>query len=104
MLTCYLGRGGGYLNYALVYPDPDKEIVALMGSTGEVGVAAVCMASDRFRSNPRVLEHMGLDLQQIVPAVIDVEVKPVAVLHWDSNRASMEDMLMLSYPPKKIGQ
>lgn len=96
LLTCYLGRGGGYLNYALVYPDPDKKIVALMGGTGEAGVASVCMASDRFRNNPRILEHMGIDLQQIVPAVIDVEVKPVAVLHWDSDRASMEDILMLT--------
>ena len=94
-MHCYLGAGGGYLTYALAYPDPAGIISGFMVQEVEAAASAVCLASETYRSDPQLFEPYVNSGGLAVPDGIDTDLWPVAVVMWDGDRVSAGTMIPL---------
>ncbi len=79
MVPCWRGRGATYLDFFLVYDDPDGLIHDALRDGPGPGSASICAASDAAQEFPEFLAHRHVGAQSL-PDGIDPNAWPLAVV------------------------
>jgi len=93
LVSCYLGRGGSYLDYVFAYPDDHKMIASIMSDVEGVGAGSICSASDAFHKYRQFLENKVANPGSTLSYGVDPELQAIHVFAADSASVSLKQMM-----------
>ncbi|OWU85722.1 hypothetical protein ATO6_02035 [Oceanicola sp. 22II-s10i] len=95
-LGCWTGRLAGYMNFILVYDDPDGSISRFITQNRASANGALCAPASATETYPDLLKRRAAASRSSVQADFDVEAWPVAVSaglqDWDHLIQSLEEL------------